>query len=115
MSTPRHVGAFFGEPWPSGVCDEGTQVPTPVGEKCALCDEPVEEKDQGSFMGIWEQSGLAPIHRECSLRSVFGGIGHLEDHTFWCGNMHNPDGGRSYRQSSLEVWDWLQEHGVPDG
>lgn len=107
---------FFGEPWPSGICDEGTQVPTPVGDLCLLCDEPIADGDRGSFMGRGVRdlvAIMAPVHRECSFREVMGGIGHLEDHERWCLIEHDPDGGRTRRQSSLEVWDWVQLHGMP--
>jgi hypothetical protein len=107
--TPRHIGAYFGESWPSGVCEEGTWVPTPVGELCILCGTDIEDSDQGSFMGRI-QGGLGPVHRECSLRSVLGGIGHFQDHVRWCLERRDPDGGLSYRASALAVWDWAQRH-----
>ena len=50
---------YFGEPWPSGVCDNGIQVPTPVGELCILCGTPIQDGDQGSFMG--SEKGLVPV------------------------------------------------------
>ncbi|MBA0085442.1 MAG: hypothetical protein HRJ53_10635, partial [Acidobacteria bacterium Pan2503] len=99
---------FFGEPWPSGICDEGTQVDTPVGEHCELCGEPVQAFEQGTFLTVMEgDSGtltarLAPVHRECSLRNVLGGIGHLQNHAVWCGLKHDPDAGYSYRESALK-------------
>jgi hypothetical protein len=110
---------FFGEPWPSGICDEGgVQVETPVGEKCLHCSEPIELGQQGSFIfdgsRILRGGGMVqqPVHRECSLRAVIGGIGHLEDHHYWCQHQHDPDGGRTYRQSALEVWAWVMHHGI---
>jgi hypothetical protein len=71
---------------------------------CALCDEPIVD-------GATGMSELA--HRECLLRSVIGGIGHLEDHAHWCLDMGDPDGGRTYRQSALEVDVWIAQHGMP--
>ena len=73
---------------------------------CLLCGEPIT--DHPSLCaptwsledGEWQQR-LA--HRECMLRSVTGGIGHLEDHDYWCVKMGDPDGGRTYRQSAIEV------------
>ena len=112
-------GRYFGEPWPSGVCDSGIQVDTPVGEQCVWCEEAIQQGDQGSFMyGVWRDSltprPIQPVHRECSLRSVIGGIGHLEDHAFWCkGPGNDTDGGRTKRQSALEVWEWVMRHGLP--
>lgn len=114
---PSWVGKFFGEPWPSGVCEEGTQVEMPLGMSCVMCEEPIQPGDQGSFMGTSVPSMPAatfgPVHRECSLRSALGGIGHLDHHSYWCVKMHDPDGGRTYRQSALEVWDWVADHGFP--
>lgn len=110
---------FFGEPWPSGTCDDGTQVATPVGEHCELCDEPIQIFDQGSFIGTmhgeegqWVIS-QAPVHKECSLRSVLGGIGHLENHLAWCVEKHDPDAGLGYRASAIMVWGWVSDHGFP--
>ena len=99
----RTFDSFFGEPWPSGVCEGGRQVETPVGEPCAFCLEPIATDDQGNFVGL-ASGGLAPVHRECSFRSVIGGIGHHLDHAYWCKQRGDPDGGRTRRQSALEVW-----------
>ncbi len=54
---------YFGEPWPSGVCDDAVQVPTPVGENCELCGEAVEAHHWGTWVGSIT-GGLAPMHRE---------------------------------------------------
>lgn len=106
------MNTYFGHRWPSGVCDEGTQVDTPVGEPCLLCSEPIEDGDRGVFgwvLKLKEQPQLRPQHRECALRSVAGGIGHLTDCAFWCKNMKDPDAGLGYRRSSLRVWDHIME------
>jgi hypothetical protein len=130
MNTERFFGAYFGEPWPSGICDDGVRVTTPIGEPCSFCGEPMEEDDQGSFIGSYvrdredgsyiladdmegARAMLVPQHKECGLRSVLGGIGHIEDHERWCKGVGDPDGGRSRRQSSIEVWFWVQVNGMP--
>lgn len=103
--TPR---SWFGEPWPRAdfrapVCEDDTlQVAAPVGLRCASCQEVIVATDRGTFLLTFE--GPDPIHRECSFRQVMGGIGHHEDHALWCGERHDPDGGRTSRQSALEVW-----------
>lgn len=102
---------YFGDPWPSGICEEGEQVKTPIGIPCYWCEEAVERGDQGSFMG--SQSGPLPVHRECAFRISMGGIGHFENHLYWCVEMHDPDGGRTARQSALAVWEWAQTHSMP--
>jgi hypothetical protein len=116
VTTPEWVGTFFGDPWPSGICDEGTQVETPLGVLCLLCREPIQVFDQGSFMASalgLHDAGPQPVHRECSLRSVLGGIGHHISHDYWCSEMKDPDAGGSYRQSALLVWDLVKDHGIP--
>lgn len=55
--------------------------------------------------------GRAP-HPECGLRSAVGGIGHLTNHAYWCGQMHDPDAGLSPRESARQVWAWIQDNGV---
>jgi hypothetical protein len=114
---------YFGNPWPSGVCEEGVRVPTPVGAECISCGEKIEDDDQGSFIGGWQWGqrepvgpvGVkVPVHKECSLRDVLGGIGHLQNHLHWCVYERDPDGGLSRRESSLMVWSWVQDHGFPD-
>jgi hypothetical protein len=117
--TARGFDSYFGEPWPSGVCDEGIQVDTPLGEACELCGEDIVAGDQGNFIGAMRgEEGqwvthLAPVHRECTLRNVMGGIGHLTNHLVWCKERGDPDAGMGYRTSALAVWDWVAEHGFP--
>ena len=53
-----------------------------------------------------------PMHRECSLREVLGGIGHLLDHEYYCRERHDPDAGLTYHESALMVWQWVQIKGV---
>lgn len=74
---------------------------------CPLCEELVTESELADAHPIGVDGAKVPAHRECLLRTVMGGIGHLEDHAYWCGQMHDPDGGRSFRQSALEVDDWV--------
>jgi hypothetical protein len=54
-------------------------VATPVGVPCQRCEEPIEVGDFGLVMPHVEAAGtarMAPHHRECFLRSVFGSVGH---------------------------------------
>ena len=105
--------SYFGEPWPSGVCEEGKQVETPVGAECFSCGTAIQPADRGSFMYAAKDDCegwrvvLLPVHRECSLRDVLGGWGHLTDHYYWCRQRKDPDGGKSRRASALLVWEWV--------
>ena len=77
---------------------------------CLLCAEPITDKENAS--PISDGHGPKLAHRECLLRSVLGGIGHHEDHARWCVATGDPDGGRTYRQSALEVHDWVLKYGI---
>lgn len=98
------MSRYFGDPWPSGICDDGLQVDTPIGVRCGLCEEAVVDGDQGEF---WADG--KPVHRECGFRAVMGGIEHLkapEGHALgscYAGST------LTYRQSALQAWDWWQQ------
>jgi len=80
-----------------------------VPPRCPLCEEVVTPNNHDARrMGGHNEWA----HRECLLRSVLGGIGHLEDHQRWCIEAGDPDGGRTYRQSALEVDQWVHRHGI---
>jgi hypothetical protein len=85
-----------------------------VTEQCYFCSEPIEasqEVAEGRFFDAYGNERRN--HRECALRAVVGGIGHLTDHILWCVVRDDPDAGRTWRQSSLEVDAWVREHGWP--
>lgn len=73
---------------------------------CYLCGEPIHlGEDRADIVNI-------DAHRECSLRSVLGGIGHLIDHAHFCRGI-GPDAGLDYRTSSLLVDVWVARKGIP--
>jgi len=72
---------------------------------CVLCDEPLAPGEKSASLA-------QPIHRECSLRSVIGGIGHLLDHNHFCTTLHDPDAGLDYRTSALLVDEYVARVGV---
>lgn len=85
---------------------------------CLFCDEPMTLADKpGLPIGVMRKSGptVEYAHRECQLRDVMGGIGHLIAHEFWCGApRHDPDAGLTYRQSALLVDAWVAIVGTPN-
>lgn len=91
--------------WDAPVTDELDPIPTPVGERCMHCREQIAEGDNGAVMPF----GHFVQHRECSLRSVMGGIGHHIDHARYCAGEFGTDAGLSYRRSALLVWQLLIE------
>jgi hypothetical protein len=76
----------------------------PVSDECLLCNETILTGEPAGVVGTYD--GFAVMrraHTECLMRSVLGGIGHHEDHWHWCRVVGDPDGGRTYRQSAIEV------------
>lgn len=89
----------FGE-WDAPVTDDAEWLEeVPDGLVCANCREAIVDGESGAIM----PAGFAQ-HRECALRSVMGGIGHLTDHERYCRGELGPDAGLSYRWSALLVW-----------
>ncbi len=101
------MSVIFGGDWGAPVCAGATVVPAPLGDACGYCEEPIRDGDQGVLQVFVRTDGAdrRPIHKECMLRQVLGGYGHHMDHAYWCGQMHDPDGGLSRRESSLRVWE----------
>lgn len=96
--------AYFGEKWDAPITDDADEVPTPVGEPCITCGESFVMGDSGIRFANGPHA-----HRECSLRSVMGGIGHLVDHARYCRSDEGPDAGLSKRLSALLVWQMVVE------
>lgn len=91
----------FGE-WDAPVTDDAVWLDAvPPGLTCMSCQEPIVEGEDGCIF----PTGFA-THRECSLRSALGGIGHIVDHQFFCRGELGPDAGLGYRESAKLVWEW---------
>jgi len=103
--------SYFGERWPSGVCDEGVQVMTPVMEHCNWCQLPIEAGDQGTFITVVGLAGtyLAPLHRECQLRQIMGSVEHMEGRCHCrTGIRKEPQTPEEVRQDALALWAWIE-------
>lgn len=88
----------FGE-WDAPVTDGAEWLDAaPTDLTCMGCQEHFQPGDNGAIM----PNGFAQ-HRECSLRTSMGGIGHLVDHEHYCRGL-GPDAGLSMRLSSVLVW-----------
>jgi hypothetical protein len=112
---------WFGPPWPSAaarapVCvDDADRIPTPVGEKCLYCREPIGPDDRGvnmPYVHLADAStstrdfvtSVAYAHIECSFRQVMGGPAHLRGTCHCCGGTDDPDLDMSPRAAALWVW-----------
>jgi hypothetical protein len=81
-------------------------------EICLYCEERIGKWDPTVPVGTEE--GRRLTHRECSLREVTGGIGHLIAHEYWC-RKGDPDAGLTRHQSSLLVLRWFEVVGRDGG
>lgn len=79
---------------------------------CPLCDEEVDAA--GDTRTLYTEDGPQVAHRECMLRSVMGGIGHLIAHEYWCTQHHDPDAGLTFRQSALLCDAYVHVMGVEE-
>lgn len=78
--------AFFGRRWDAPMLDgDAHQVPTPVGQPCGWCGEPVAAGDQGLLrtrLALDPAGGrcatVRPVHTECDLREAVGSPAHLQ-------------------------------------
>jgi hypothetical protein len=95
----------FGE-WDAPVTDDAQWIAAPIDERCMYCHEHFKPEDNGCIY----PTGWA-AHRECSLRSVLGGIGHLVAHAHYCRGLGDPDAGLGFRKSAWLVWSWHVDGG----
>lgn len=79
------------------------------GDACRLCG-----RDRAEAELLLLPMPSPDFHPECGVRMALGGIGHLEDHAYWCGERHDPDAGLSFRESALRVAAWLTERAAQD-
>lgn len=73
---------------------------------CELCREHIDPGD------VSRRVVTMVAHRECLLRSVAGGIGHLIDHQHFCVERGDPDAGLSYRLSAVCVDAYMHQVGL---
>lgn len=70
-------------------------VDTPVGQACIYCGEPIAAGEVGILMPWYDGvvTKEVPQHRECTIRGIFGSVGHLTKacHCFG-GNAEDPEG-----------------------
>lgn len=83
---------WFGEDWKNGY-DATDQQPVPIGGQCAYCDETIIASDHGVIVPSINQTDLrhVPLHGECFVRQIVGGINHQRGKCFCCGGNSEPD------------------------
>lgn len=98
--------SYFGEPWPSTLCDESAQSRTPVGTACIHCGESIVDGDSGVF---YSNETPTPAHRNCFLRAVIGSVAHIQKRCscFVPGSHEDDPPGLTKRQAAdaaVEAW-----------
>jgi len=94
--------------------EEG-RMPTPVGQLCGFCQEPIQAGDRGctipDFFG-----GENPFHFECHMRLVIGSLAHQQGRcSCYGGEAHDPPG-MTLRQAARAAFEyWLTTNGSADG
>lgn len=65
---------YFGVHWGTPELDSAIEVPTPEGQACAGCQEPIEAHDDGyvlnALLGADAELTSLPFHRGCHLAST---------------------------------------------
>lgn len=100
---------WFGTSWGAPVCAREDHIETPVGEACLHCGEVIVEGDQG----ITDMQGN-PMHIECHMRGIIGGLNHLRGTCTCCGGTDDPDPPNvSKREAAKQaVIEWEKKIGI---
>lgn len=103
---------YFGKPWDAPICDDGTQIPTPVGTDCAWCEVPIQDGDRGVVIPAFGNSGWRSTswHKECFLRSTVGSPAHQAGRCSCHGVKEGPgpQTPAERRAEAVEVWEsWM--------
>lgn len=70
---------------------------------CILCDEPITPADERAMMFV------EPVHFECGVRAVAGGVNHQRGTCTCCGGTDDPDPpGMTRRQAAQAATDYLK-------
>lgn len=85
---------------------------TRTDDVCGYCREEVSPDYRPPNDAEQALLGGRRAHNECAIRGALGGIGHLEDHAYWCLHKGDPDAGLTYHASALQVMSWVREHGI---
>lgn len=111
------VTVYFGERWDAPLLDGRIhQIPTPIGEQCLHCTEPIMEGDRGllrtcirdnaSLAGLADGS-VEPTHLECDLRSSLGNAKHLSGGCRYTGDCQDEPG--TMREQARAVLAYLND------
>lgn len=87
---------------------EDPHVEAPIGMLCRRCDEAIADGESGVIpddLLRWEN----PMHRECFLRGIVGGLNHQLGRCTCCGGDQPPDPPeltrREAARQAVEAWE----------
>jgi hypothetical protein len=63
---------------------DGDPCPTPVGQPCLRCHEPIGPNEYG-YITAHSDGSLKPQHFECFMRAIVGSLGHQQGKCFCFG------------------------------
>lgn len=91
------------------------RVPTPVGQQCLHCEEPIEAGESGVTMPYDNGTEVKeePMHRECVLRTIFGSVGHQERRCQCFGGDYDDPPGMTRRQAAKAAAAMVKNELVP--
>lgn len=101
---------WFGKAYGAPYEGEAPHVPTPTGEPCAWCDEPIAATDDGMLIPHLGE-GLRVWHYACNMRSIVGGVNHLRGVCTCYGGTASDDPKMTKReaaQAALNYWQALR-------
>ncbi len=106
---------WFGRSWGAPCCEPHLHGPTPIGEPCAWCAEPIAEDDSGLIMLYvgGDRVRLRPLHAECQARSVLGSIAHVQRRcTCFGGPEDDGDPPHLSRREAAKLVVWLSQEPI---
>jgi hypothetical protein len=103
----KRFGPAVGAPYES----DALHVPAPIGMLCRRCGEPIAEGESGVIpSGVlrWED----PMHYECFLRGIVGGLNHQLGRCHCCGGDQPPDPeGMTRREAAIKAVEAWEQRG----
>jgi hypothetical protein len=96
---------WFGASWRAPICDPGQRVETPVGARCAHCEERVETGDRGVFI----DNEPRPLHFECFMRGIVGSVGHQKGTCGCYGGSEDDPPGATPREAARAALEYLED------
>jgi len=101
---------WFGKSWRAPICNGEDHIETPIGKTCLHCGEIFMADDQG----VTDMQGK-PMHLECHLRMIVGGVNHIRGTCSCYGGTDDPDPPNvSKREAArLAMIEWEKKIGFP--